>query len=255
MYSPCFACDDVRLEGDDAEAIADLFITHAREVHQWDYPEEALRNFARNNAEASVRLTGSTERLPAIGPITIHPVTPDRVDDWLEFFDHRGLADNPDWASCYCREQHEPPSDDMPERLWTDNRAAMADRLRNRTTEGYLAYVDGEVAGWVNASKTSDYALLKLLDPDGPEPEAIVGVSCFVIAPPYRGHGVASALLDHVIADAADRGASWVEAYPRNEPDGSEGARFRGPRAMYDNRGFEPIQVREKDTVVRLPVA
>jgi hypothetical protein len=27
---------------------------------------------------------------------------------------------------------------------------------------------------------------------------------------------------------------------------------FRGPRSMYDARGFEPINVREHDTVVRL---
>ncbi|HUG75215.1 MAG TPA: GNAT family N-acetyltransferase [Acidimicrobiia bacterium] len=254
MKSGCFACDVV-LEADDSEAVADLFIAHAAETHEWDYPEEALRNYARNAAEAVERVSNQTERLESIGEITVERVTDERVGDWLELFDHTGFAGNPDWASCYCRELHEPPGDDMPERLWTENRAAMVDRLRNRSTVGYLAYVDGTVAGWVNASQTSDYALIKLLEPDGPEPEAIVGVSCFVIAPPYRRHGVATALLDHVIADAPSRGASWVEAYPRNDPGDSDGGHFHGPRSMYDKRGFEPLKEREKDTVVRLPVA
>ena len=83
----------------------------------------------------------------------------------------------------------------------------------------------------------------------------MIGVSCFVIAPPFRRHGVASALLDRVIADASARGAAWIEAYPRNDPEQNDAAHFRGPRSMYDARGFEPVQVRDRDTVVRLPVA
>lgn len=253
MYTTCFACDVV-MEGDDPEVIADLFIAHAADAHQWEYPEEALRNFARNHAEATARVGDETERRADIGEITVHRVDSERIDDWLHLFDRTGFADNPDWGSCYCREHHEPPTDDLPERLWSDNREAMIRRLRDGSTYGYLAYVDDEVAGWVNASRTSDYALLKLLDPDGPEPEGIVGVSCFVIAPPFRRHGVATALLDRVVADAPSRDAGWVEAYPRNDAEDGDGGHFRGPRSMYDARGFEPIQVREKDTVVRLKV-
>jgi GNAT superfamily N-acetyltransferase len=255
MQTGCFSCDEI-IEADDAEAVADRFVEHGAQNHDWPYPEEALRNFARNWAEAVERLSTDTERLPEIGEITVHPVTEDRIDDWLRFFDHDGFAGNPDWASCYCREPHDVPTEEEPEHPWTENRAFMADRLRTGSAFGYLAYVDGRTAGWVNASMRSDYAaLLRLVDPDGPEPESVIGVSCFVIAPPFRRHGVAAALLDRVIADAADRGASWVDAYPRNEPDEGDGAHFRGPRSMYDARGFEPVEVRERDTVVRLPVA
>ena len=82
----------------------------------------------------------------------------------------------------------------------------------------------------------------------------MIGVSCFVIAPPFRRHGIASALLDRVIADASTRGASWVEGYPHNASEKSDAGRFRGARSMYDARGFEPIEVREHDTVMRLSV-
>ncbi len=253
MWMECFA-GDAHIEARTAEAIADRFVAHADEAHDWPYPEQALRNYAVNYAEANERLTGPTERLTEIGEVTVHPVSEDRIDDWLRFFDHNAFAGNPDWASCYCLEPHVPGTDEEPERPWRDVRAAMVERLSNGGTFGYLAYVDGSPAGWVNASPRSTYGQLSTVDPDGPDPATVVGVSCFVIAPPYRRHGVASMLLNSVVAEAAGRGADWVEGYPRNDPGDSDGGLFRGPRGMFDGRGFTPVKARERDTVVRLKV-
>lgn len=253
MRVKCFGCDAL-IEAGGADQVAEAFVVHGKERHRWSYPEEALRNYACNYGEATERLTGSTERLAEIVGVTVHPVTEDRVDDWLRFFDHDGFAGNPDWASCYCLEPHLPATPEMPERPWRKTRATMADRLRSGGTFGYLAYVDGRAAGWVNASVRSDYGLYRLVDPNGPPPASVIGVSCFVVAPPFRRHGVAAALLDRVIADASARGGSWIEGYPINTPEDSDAGHFRGPRSMYDARGFEPIEVRERDTVVRRPV-
>jgi GNAT superfamily N-acetyltransferase len=250
MWMECFA-GDARIEGSDAETIADRFVTHASESHDWPYPEEAIRSYARNYAEANVRLTGGTERLSEIGEVTVHPVSEDRIDDWLSFFDHDAFAGNPDWASCYCLEPHVPATDENPERPWRQVRAMMVERLRTGSTFGYLAYVDGMAAGWVNASRRSDYGLYRLVDPDGPDPALVIGVSCFIIAPPYRRHGIAGMLLDKMIADAAERGARWIEGYPHHDPEDHDAGHFRGPRHLYDNRGFEPIERREHDTVMR----
>jgi hypothetical protein len=87
----CFA-GDTRIEGDDAGNVADLFVAHARESHEWPYSDQVLRNYAENYAEANVRLTGDTERLSAIGEVTVHPVTEDRIGDWIRFFDHDAFA-------------------------------------------------------------------------------------------------------------------------------------------------------------------
>jgi GNAT superfamily N-acetyltransferase len=246
----CFGCD-ARIEAADSDAVADAFVAHGQESHRWSYPEDAIRNYARNYAEAIERLTGETSRLAEIGGVTVHPMSRDRIGDWLRFFDHDGFAGNPDWASCYCLEPHVPATPEQPERAWRETRATMAERLRGGTTFGYLAYVDGRPAGWVNASLRADYGLYRQVDPDGPAPASVVGVSCFVIAPPFRRHGIASALLDRVIADAAGRGAAWIEGYPLNRPDDGDAGHFRGPRSMYDARGFVTIEVRERDTVVR----
>jgi GNAT superfamily N-acetyltransferase len=252
MWMECFA-GDARIEADDADTIADRFVEHAADEHNWSYPDEALRNYARNYAEANERLTGSTERLAEIGEVTVHPVTEDRIDAWLSFFDHDGFAGNPEWASCYCLEPHLSATEEV-EQPWRDRRAMMIERLRSGRTFGYLAYVDGRPAGWVNASPRSDYELFRRVDPDGPDPGSVVGMSCFVVVPPYRRHGIASRLLDRVIADAAGRGATWVEGYPRNVAEERDPGHFRGPRHLYDERGFQPVEERERDTVMRLPV-
>ena len=253
MKTKCFQCDAV-IEADDPDAVADALVAHGQQIHTWSYPEQAIRNYARNYAEATERLSGDVERLPEIGEVTVHPMSEDRVDDWLRFFDHDGFAGNPDWASCYCLEPHMPATPELPERAWRETRANMAERLRRSTTFGYLAYVDGRPAGWVNASLRSSYGLYQSVDPGGPEPSSVIGVSCFVIAPPFRRHGIASAQLDRVIADAPNRGASWIEGYPHNEPEENDAGHFRGPRSMYDARGFSVIEVRDRDTVVRRSV-
>lgn len=253
MDVKCFGCEAM-IEAGDLEALADAFLAHGKARHEWSYPEEAIRTYARNYAEATERVTGSTERLPEIGAVTIHPVDKERVEDWLRFFDFDAFAGKPDWASCYCLEPHVPAPPENPERPWREARATMAERLRCGATFGYLAFVGGRPAGWVNASFRSGYGLYRSVDPEGPQPASVIGVSCFVIAPPYRKHGVASALLDRVIAEARARGAAWIEAYPINQPDDNDAGHFRGPRAMYEARGFQPIQVRERDTVMRRAV-
>jgi GNAT superfamily N-acetyltransferase len=247
----CFGCDQL-VEASSADEAAAAFLAHARDAHSWTYPEQALAAYARNYAEACGRISTDTERRAEIGPITIHPVTSaDRVGDWLTLFDVTGFAGNPDWASCYCLDPNVPATPEAPERPWRESRAATAERLRCGATFGYLAYVDNQAAGWVNASKRSEYGLFRDVDPTGPSAESVIGVACFVIAPPYRRHGVASALLDRVIADAGSRGASWIESYPHNAPDANGERHFRGSRSMYEARGFKVVEVRQKDTVMR----
>lgn len=251
----CFACG-ATISGEDVDVFEDAFLVHIRTDHpDLPYPDRAVKNFAA----ATQRLSDDTERRDRVGAIVIEPVSPARVGDWLELFDHTGFAGNPAWASCYCTEPHlvapdGSANDDDPR--WSDRRAAMLTLLGNGTAFGYLAYVEDTVAGWVNASLRSSYKLYECGSTADPPDARVVGISCFVIAPPYRRHGLASALLDRVIAEAGERGATHVEAYPfleRNEdhfisPDAGE---FRGPRAMFEERGFEEIERRERDAVLR----
>lgn len=254
MRTDCFECA-APIEGDTLEALSEAFLAHARSEHEWPYPDQAIRNYA----EATQRLTGPSERLDEIGEIEVHRVTPERLDDWVSFFDHDAFVGTPEWAACYCLEPHTVPErqagqdPELPaDPHWRDQRAGMMERLAGGGAYGYLAYVGGRPAGWVNASMRSDYTLFASVE--GADPEATIGVSCFIIAPPYRRHGVAGALLDRVIADAAARGASWIEGYPFN-PELDRPVSFRGSRGMFSQRGFAEVQRRERDTVMRRAVS
>ena len=54
MKIKCFGCD-VLIEAASADSVADAFVAHGEQSHTWEYPEESLRNYARNCAEAVER--------------------------------------------------------------------------------------------------------------------------------------------------------------------------------------------------------
>src|SRR5207247_6940229 len=57
-------------------------------------------------------------RLPEIGEVDVRDVTPERVADYLDFFDHSAFRDFPAWQSCYCMETHRDHTDEE----WSEDR-------------------------------------------------------------------------------------------------------------------------------------
>ena len=230
MRESTCACGVV-LAGEDLDALVADGVDHYGSVH----PELGLNETSiRNYFEAEARLDGPTERLDEIGGITVHRIEPGRRADILEFFDRRAFAGNPAWAMCYCMFHHigGRNAPEWPQRTWEDNRTDLALRVDAGTTTGVVAYVDGELAGWCNASSRS--AFPSLADGDDDDVGSIV---CFVVAPPYRGHGVARSLLDGALDLLADQGRTVAEAYPVAEPRSSASA-YVGILELYEAAGF-----------------
>ena len=246
LSTPCHVCGEA-IEGEDLTAVGKAGLAHARARHRDEvpYPDMAVRNYY----EGQARMTGGSERLAQIGEVEIHPVTEDRLDDWLAFFDFDGNVGIPENSACYCLEPHEfDPHQPPPEfHHWRDRREEMIGLFRAGKAFGYLAYVDGRPAGWVNAARRGDTALFRRGDAAD---DRTAAVACFVIAPPYRRHGLARQLLDRVLAEVAARGLDAVEAYPPNFDAPGE-RNFRGRRAMYDQAGFTEVKVRSRDVVMR----
>jgi ribosomal protein S18 acetylase RimI-like enzyme len=246
-------CDEcsVLVEGADLEAFSDAYLAHVRARHPaWPFPDMAIRNVA----EATQRLTGSTERLDTIGAVTIHPVSASRIPDWLAFFDHDAFAGNPVDAVCYCSGPHVLERDQAHGgelRPWRQNRALMINLLASGRAFGYLVYADGRPAGWVNASKRVECSMYRMGADATPPDGDVISLSCFGIAPPYRAHGLVSRLLQRVLADASARGASWVEAYPFNDQENVDQDNWRGPRSLFDAHGFVLVEERERFSVMR----
>jgi GNAT superfamily N-acetyltransferase len=107
-----------------------------------------------------------------------------------------------------------------------------------------LAYAGGKVVGWCNATLRADLPGLATGDDAG-----IVSVVCFVIAPPYRGHGVANRLLKSVITTFSDQGFHRLEAYPVREAK-DEARAFHGTLDLFSRFGFEVVS--EEPLVVGL---
>jgi ribosomal protein S18 acetylase RimI-like enzyme len=192
-------------------------------------------------------------RLPEIGGIEVRDVTPERVADYLDFFDHRAFRDFPAWQSCYCMETHRHHTDDeWSARTGVDNRADMQAMIRDGGVTALLAYVDGTPVGWCNYGETTRLSgVMMKLKLDAAEHAGVGSISCFVIAAPYRGHGVATKLLDAAIERMKARGLRAVESYPRRQEDRSAQAHYRGSLRMYEKAGFEPYRETERYFVMR----
>ena len=184
------------------------------------------------------------ERLPQIGDVEIRDVTPDLISDYHHFFDDIAFRDYPAWQSCYCMETHRTQSDDdWAMRTAADNRRDMSDSIRQGRVTALLAFAGDRPVGWCNYGETTHLAgVMSRFKLEPSDHEGVGSVACFVIAAPYRGHGVASRLLEAAIDRLRARGVRAVEAYPTRGVDDSAQAHYRGPLSMYVRAGFEPYR-------------
>ena len=193
------------------------------------------------------------ERLPEIGEIEVLDVTPDRLADYQHYFDDVAFRDFPSWQFCYCMETHRTQDEEeWAQRTGADNRRDMSAMIGRREVTALLAYVDGNPVGWCNYGETTHLSgIMRKLELEASDHDKVGSVACFVIASPYRGHGVASKLLDAAIERLRARGLRAVEAYPRKDSDRSAQAHYRGSLRMYEKAGFEPYRETDRYFVMR----
>lgn len=178
--------------------------------------------------------------------MTIEELSGDRIRDWLDFFDNRAFADHEEWSTCYCTALYYPkPAEYAGESRKKRDYAQWL--IETGRMKGYLAYEGGRVVGWVNANDKKRFPGLAGLCLEG---EAVLSIVCFLVDKEYRGEGIARALLGRVVADAAARGYSVVEAYPKKKAKSEYGA-WNGPYGMYRDAGFADHTI-GKERVVRL---
>src|SRR2546426_11015143 len=176
----------VRMSWDANEVVAGLLESEADNILQ------GLRVEHDPAAQAEIA------RLPTIGEITVHDVTPERLADYLAFFDHDAFRDYPGWQSCYCMETHRTQTDEeWAVRTADDNRRDMSKGITGGTVTGLLAYVDGKAGGWANYGETTRVqGGMHRVGPNAAEQRGGGPLAGLLSAPPYRPHGVAPRLLE-----------------------------------------------------------
>ncbi|MCH5320726.1 MAG: GNAT family N-acetyltransferase [Eubacterium sp.] len=179
--------------------------------------------------------------------LEIYKLTPDRLDDYLYFFENVAHTDNKQWDRCYCLDYCSASNAHLSKEFDdADVRRKYAIEYVNKgIIQGYLAYYNNQPVGWLNANDRDkctncmgmqedifNFKKIKMSD------KKIKSIFCFTVAPEMRGKHIAQALLERAIEDAKADGYEYMEAYP-NKKDADIYYNYVGPMGLYNKFGFE----------------
>jgi len=164
--------------------------------------------------------------------ITVHALNKSRRAD---FYRLHNQANGCGW--CYCAAWWVPTWEGWGERSGEANRVLRESLFDEGEYDGYLLYMDDAPAGWCQVGRRD--RLVKLVRQfELPPDERVWAITCFLIAPGYRGRGLASILLREVLQDLRRKGVRRVEAYPKRGADLEAEDLWTGPERMWQAAGF-----------------
>jgi GNAT superfamily N-acetyltransferase len=167
-----------------------------------------------------------------------HPVTPDRVDDFVKVANPNRRA-----SHCWCL-SHRLSAREISELGAGSRESAFRVLCERKNPPGVIGYSDGEPVGWCSVGPRSENTRLsqsRLIRPLDDLP--VWSIICVVIRGGHRRRGYTTPLINGAVEYAAARGAPAVESYPVDP-----GSRridltmaFVGTRAMFEKVGFEVV--------------
>jgi GNAT superfamily N-acetyltransferase len=174
--------------------------------------------------------------------LAIHPLTPDRWDDFETLFGKNGAC-----AGCWCMWWQ------MSQSAWlaqkgAGTKRAMRARVKKGPPPGLLAYAGDEAVGWCAVAPRADYARLarsRILAPVDDAP--VWSVACFFVRRDWRRRGVTVALLEGASRWVAGRGGRVIEGYPTETDKDQPGAFVHhGLLGTFRRAGFHEVARRSK---------
>ena len=193
-----------------------------------------------------------------LNDLVICKLTPDKLNDYLYFFENVAHTDNKEWDRCYCVNYCSDHNRELAVDLFdADVRRTYAIKYVNEgKLQGYLAYHDGKLVGWCNANDKKDclgcFGCQLICGNTKPTLDnlKIKSVFCFTVAPAMRGKHIATALLERVIKDAQEDGYDYIEAYPDKNATNMY-YNFVGPIGLYQKYGFTEVGTTESHLIYR----
>jgi len=192
------------------------------------------------------------------GTITVVPANEASWDDLQTVFGRRGEAHGCQcqWFKMPAAEWRALTPEERGERLRAQTDCGDPDA---RSTNGLVAYMDGEPVGWCAVEPRTEYPRLlgSRVPWDGrAESKTDAGVwavTCFVTRTGYRRRGVSRTLAAAAVDYARDRGARAVEGYPIVVQPGqnfSWGELYVGSDVIFADAGFRVVSIPTKRRVV-----
>ena len=168
--------------------------------------------------------------------MSVKKLSIESLPQFLRFFDGDAFSDNPRWSSCYCQcfyENHDVVK-------WSEctaerNRAMACNRAQSQEMQGYIALKGEEPVGWCGAAPR--HLLHALDDEPTPDSETVGAIVCFLVAPRFRGEGIARLLLQAACDGLRGQGMTIAEANPRPQAETPADNHF-GPLSLYLSSGF-----------------
>ncbi|MFX1329529.1 MAG: GNAT family N-acetyltransferase [Promethearchaeota archaeon] len=186
--------------------------------------------------------------------VIIKPLSPDLLDDFLNYFDNIAFSDNPGWSKCYCHFYHfNGTNQEFAKRTAEENRNASKDLILSGKMNGFIAYLDNKPVGWCNVNLKENFAKIPFkykgdtLDSN----KKIASIICFIIAPKHRKQGIARKLLKFAISYMKNNDYDLIEVYPSKGKNLSDAHSYRGPISLYISEGFYTYKKYKNHDIMR----
>jgi GNAT superfamily N-acetyltransferase len=165
-----------------------------------------------------------------------------------DFFKLHSAVNDHNW--CFCAAWWVKTWEGWGQRTAEENRALRETLCDRGEYDGYLLYFDEKPIGWCQVGPRDRLGKLTEQFQLDPSPNTWA-ITCFLIAPAYRGQGWASHLLNEVLKDLLARGVKRVEAFPKRGV--TEVAElWNGPESMFLRAGFLPSKDDQKRPILAL---
>lgn len=184
--------------------------------------------------------------------ITIKPLGPGILDDYLYFFDTIAFVDNREWEGCYCVFYHHDKNvEDWIARSKKENRDMAITLVDQGVLKGFLVYDNEDPIAWCNVNDKDLFSFDKNLNNVyGDNDDTVISIVCFLVSHKYRRRGISTMLLKRIIDHYRLSGKKYLEAYPfKHAVRDSEN--YHGPLDLYLKNGFSIDKEYDEYFIVR----